>query len=48
LSANAESKETFGAVRMSVGLANTVADVERGLDVIASLARGRTASAVRA
>jgi selenocysteine lyase/cysteine desulfurase len=39
--ANADAKETFGAVRMSVGLANTVADVERGLDVIASFARRR-------
>jgi selenocysteine lyase/cysteine desulfurase len=36
--ANAQSKETLGAVRISVGLANTVADVERGLDVIASFA----------
>jgi selenocysteine lyase/cysteine desulfurase len=39
--ANAESRATFGAVRMSVGLANTAADVERGLDVIASFARLR-------
>jgi selenocysteine lyase/cysteine desulfurase len=37
--ANARSKETYGAVRMSVGLANTAADVERGLNVISSLGK---------
>ncbi|HEY2092415.1 MAG TPA: aminotransferase class V-fold PLP-dependent enzyme, partial [Thermoanaerobaculia bacterium] len=44
--ANAESKATFGAVRMSVGLANTETDVERGLDVIASLGRHLSRNAV--
>jgi selenocysteine lyase/cysteine desulfurase len=39
--ANAQSRDAFGAVRMSVGLANTAADVERGLNVIASFARRR-------
>ncbi|HEY2322823.1 MAG TPA: aminotransferase class V-fold PLP-dependent enzyme [Thermoanaerobaculia bacterium] len=44
--ANTKSKETFGAVRMSVGLANTCADVERGLDVIAAFAARKATIAV--
>jgi selenocysteine lyase/cysteine desulfurase len=36
LVASAEAKGTVGAVRMSVGLANTRADIERGIRVIAS------------
>jgi len=41
--ANAESRGNIGAVRVSVGLANTCADVERALDVVASLSSARGA-----
>lgn len=43
---SAEAKQTFGAVRMSVGLANTIRDVERGLDVVTSLGVARASSPV--
>ena len=41
---SAEAKGKFGAVRISAGLANTVADVERALDLIAFMPRGADVS----
>jgi selenocysteine lyase/cysteine desulfurase len=43
--ANAASRGNIGAVRMSVGLANTCDDVERGLDVIAAFGRRKATMA---
>lgn len=37
IAGSAEAKGKYGAVRMSVGLANTLDDVERGLDVVGLL-----------